>query len=102
MVYAMSEDECGFYKVDQKENIHPKTRLTNHNFLNATVTHSSICFNKCAENCFCESFNVYGERCKLSSTTKEDAPDDYKNETDCTYYDMGRVQRSEVSISTTV
>lgn len=99
-VYAISEDKCGFYKLKLDTNVHSGKRLVNHGILNVTVAHPVVCFNKCTENCLCESFNVCGKRCELSSSTKEKAANDQKSESECTYYDLARVSRSEVSPTT--
>ena len=102
VVNTINKDDCDFYNVNMKTNIHRGKRLTNHNLLDATVDHPVLCFNKCAGNCFCKSFNVCGKRCELSTSTKESSPTDYKNETECAYYDMAGVPKSEVSIHNTL
>ena len=94
-VQSISEAECE-YKVGLENGVHADTRLMNHVLLNETVNHPMSCFSKCVYNCLCQSFNYCGNRCELSSSTKESSVADYKNETKCTYYDLKRVDQSEV------
>ena len=97
-VQSISEAECE-YKVDLENGIHADRRLMNHVFLNKSVNHPMLCFSKCVSNCFCESFNFCGNKCELSSSTKESSAADYKTETNCKYYDIKRVDQSEVIIN---
>ena len=97
-VQPISEAECE-YKVFLENGIHADRRLMNHVFLNKSVNHPKLCFSKCVSNCFCESFNFCGNKCELSSSTKESSAADYKTETNCKYYDMKRVDQSEVIIN---
>ena len=97
-VQSISEAECE-YKVNLENGIHADRRPMNHVFFNKSFNHPMLCFSTSVSNCFCESFNFCGNKCELSSSTKESSAADYKTETNCKYYDIKRVDQFQVIIN---